>query len=129
MDEASVRSEINPVFLLLAMALRIGPLRRVATASRTGPRSTWRPAGGACGMRALEIPPTTAPSSPPVIASDVPEDSSLVVFSESSVELLESCEDWLCDSERSEDFLVWLGPRLVQQVREDSQTDLQSNFR
>ena len=65
--DTSSRSLRSPwaVFLRFAMALRIGPRSRVATASRTGPRSTWRPAGGSCGFRALERPPTTAPSRPP----------------------------------------------------------------
>ena len=60
------------MFLLLAMALLMGPLSNVATASRTGPRSTWIPDGGGCGgRRAEDIPPTTAPSNPPAIASCV----------------------------------------------------------
>ena len=69
----SVLSVSRAVFLLLAMALRIGPLSRVATASSTGPRSTWMPEGGCWGMRALEMPPTTAPSRPPAMASWVAE--------------------------------------------------------
>ena len=95
MEEASVRSASNPVFLLFAMALRIGPRRRVATASRTGPRSTCSPAGGLWGLRALEMPPTTAPSSPPAMASDAPDESSSDVFSDmsSSAELSEPGTD------------------------------------
>ena len=66
----SVLSVFCAVFLLLAMALLMGPLSNVATASSTGPKSTWIPDGGGCGgSRAEDMPPTTAPSSPPAIAS------------------------------------------------------------
>ena len=55
----------------MAIALLMGPLSRVATASNTGPRSTWIPDGGGCGgvIKAEDIPPTTAPNNPPATAS------------------------------------------------------------
>ena len=106
----------------LAMADRIGPRSNVATASRTGPRSTWIPLETDSSSSPLPPSPRPRPSAiPPTTALIIPppplEDPELLLLL-LLLSLLDSCwtllleepellEVWLCEVSRSGGGRFW----------------------